>query len=852
MANEKIQIDVLVEAAKSASTVKELKKAMKDLRDAALEVGQDGGESFTRINKAIAGAKDRVDDINEAVRSMDPGAKAGAFISLGQSMAGAFSIATGAAGLFGAKQEYVQQALLKVQSAIAILQGVQAIADAKRDLGLVRGLALRGAEAAQLKISTALESKSVIVRGAATVAQALLNKTMLANPIFLIIGALGALVGAFAIFNSASQDSIAQSEALSKAYEKELESIKKLGDAKIAAAEFEQKLNKIRGASAAQQLADEKKVLDQKIANVKGELAVNKYLIDEKTKALSDLKDEELEKAKEEIADARKKNSQLLADFVAFNRDKAIAVEQYAADAKKKRDDEAKKEKDEADKKAKESSDKAKQYNDQRLKDNQQLQNQIADLNNAAIQDEEKREQNKLKLDTERKKKEVDNLKADAQLKVAAKAKIDEDAARQSNEIIIKYAEENSRTRLEAELALLEAEGQSTLAKQIEIAKLERDVIVNSTKTTQEEKLKALAEYDLKEKELFVDSLKSLEQQIKDNSATARLSKLTEYQQQLADLQKSRDEQLKVIDDAIKKEVEIATAQGVNPNDAKLAAEKKYLSDRELINDEYRKKQSELDKAETDKRIANFQNEFNGYAQAAQTTLTAIGDLYNARDEREKQAMEEKQEATAAAYDAQIATTTAAYDTEIASAKSAGLNTEALEKKKANAVKQAEYEKALAIYNQKKQQEVLEKKAFERNKKLQIAQALISGAVGAVNALSATPAPIMPIISMALATLTTVAAIAKINSTKFEGGGSVLQPPAVPNISADSITTAGEKVQSNIDTSSVAFNTSPITKTGDTLRANEKKQETLKVVVLQSDIADANANVARIENKNSF
>jgi hypothetical protein len=527
-------------------------------------------------------------------------------------------------------------------------------------------------------------------------------------------------------------------------------------------------------------------------------------------------------------------------------------VNQYAADSQKKRDEEAKKIKEDADKAAKESADKAKQYNEQRLKDNANLKKQIEDLDIAAIQNEQAREEAKIKLDAERKIKEVEALNGSAKLEAEAKKKLQEDLSRQLNEITIKYAEEGSRVKLEAEIALLEVEGQSTLAKKIELARLERDVIVSSVKTTQEEKLLALAEYDAKEKELYVTSLSELEQKVKDNSASLRVAKLTEYQQALADLQKNREDQLKVIDDAIKKEIEVSTAKGMDPNTAKLEAEKKYLADKELINDDYRKKQEELDAAASAKKIANFQQEFSQYAAAAQTTLTAIGDLYDARDQQDKNVLDEKAATQTAALDQQIASTTSAYDQEIASAKAAGLNTEVLEKKKANAVKMAEYEKALVAFNTAKQKEALEKKAFERNKKLQIAQALISGAVGAVNALSAAPFMPMAIIGMALATLTTVASIAKINSTKFDGGGAPLTPPAIPNISAESLNTAGQNAGSKIDTDSVGFNTSPITKTGDTLRENQKKQETLKVVVLQSDIADANSNVARIENKNSF
>lgn len=76
-------------------------------------------------------------------------------------------------------------------------------------------------------------------------------------------------------------------------------------------------------------------------------------------------------------------------------------------------------------------------------------------------------------------------------------------------------------------------------------------------------------------------------------------------------------------------------------------------------------------------------------------------------------------------------------------------------------------------------QEAIQKKSFERNKKIQIAMATIQGIQGVVNALTAAsvlPEPFGSIqkgIQAAVVATSTAANIAKIKATKFQGGGSV-------------------------------------------------------------------------------
>jgi len=92
--------------------------------------------------------------------------------------AGAFSLVQGSMALFGAESEDVEQAILKVQSAMAITQGVETITESAKS---VRAL------------GTAIQSTTAFQKVSAA-AQYVWNAAMSANPIGALVVAIGALL----------------------------------------------------------------------------------------------------------------------------------------------------------------------------------------------------------------------------------------------------------------------------------------------------------------------------------------------------------------------------------------------------------------------------------------------------------------------------------------------------------------------------------------------------------------------------------------------------------------------------------------------------------------------------------
>ena len=150
MADEVVSLELDVNVADGAKSVADLKKNIKELKDAALQAGESGNTALAqKYTAAAAKARDRVNDLNKAVASLeDAGSKLGAFTKLGGTIASGFQAATGAAALFGSSGKNLEKVMLRVQAATALAQGTQALADAGKELGIVKTIALTTATSA--------------------------------------------------------------------------------------------------------------------------------------------------------------------------------------------------------------------------------------------------------------------------------------------------------------------------------------------------------------------------------------------------------------------------------------------------------------------------------------------------------------------------------------------------------------------------------------------------------------------------------------------------------------------------------------------------------------------------------
>ena len=155
---------------KSKSLGAQLKEMKAELN--ALEIaGKQNTEQFRKTAAAAGQLEDQIGGVNSRVKALASSTpKLDAMISAATGIAGGFSVAQGAVSLFGDENEELSKALLKVQAAMAITNGLQAVAQ------------------------TLNKDSAFSVTGLG-VAQKFLNKAMNAFPLIFIITALAAVAG---------------------------------------------------------------------------------------------------------------------------------------------------------------------------------------------------------------------------------------------------------------------------------------------------------------------------------------------------------------------------------------------------------------------------------------------------------------------------------------------------------------------------------------------------------------------------------------------------------------------------------------------------------------------------------
>jgi hypothetical protein len=107
---------------------KQLREATQELQVARQKYGEFSDEAVNAAQK-VAGIRDEIDAANEAAQLFDPGKRFQALTTAATTAAGGIAAVQGAMALFGNQSEEVEKALLKVQGAMALSQGLSQLKD---------------------------------------------------------------------------------------------------------------------------------------------------------------------------------------------------------------------------------------------------------------------------------------------------------------------------------------------------------------------------------------------------------------------------------------------------------------------------------------------------------------------------------------------------------------------------------------------------------------------------------------------------------------------------------------------------------------------------------------------------
>lgn len=153
-------------------TEQSTKSLKQQLREATAEVAQmaekygETSKETIQAAKRAAELKDKIEDANDAIMAFKG---EGTFLATGkalQSVASGFAAAQGAMGLFGSESESVEKAILKVQSAMALAQGLEGLEDAGRAFTQLKTVALDAFNSIKAAIGSTGIGALVIALGA--------------------------------------------------------------------------------------------------------------------------------------------------------------------------------------------------------------------------------------------------------------------------------------------------------------------------------------------------------------------------------------------------------------------------------------------------------------------------------------------------------------------------------------------------------------------------------------------------------------------------------------------------------------------------------------------------------------
>lgn len=258
------------DAAKGLTT--QIENQTKQLALLLLE-GKQGSAEYQQLSKETAILRDAVKDATaEITRMASDTSNLDAVLSLAAGASGGFAAFTGAMELFGAESEDVEEAQKKLQAAIAITTGVQAIQNAVQKqsaimLGISR-LQMAALSKAQVynRLVTMQGTKATL---AATIAQKAFNLIAAANPYVLLALALVTVVGALVLFASNTDKSAKNQQKLNEAQkvwldylETEATEMNRVSNERVAQLNRELNIAKARNAS----LSETRKIEDEILA----------------------------------------------------------------------------------------------------------------------------------------------------------------------------------------------------------------------------------------------------------------------------------------------------------------------------------------------------------------------------------------------------------------------------------------------------------------------------------------------------------------------------------------------------------------------------------------------------------
>lgn len=760
-----------------------------------------GSEEYRKLQQELIQTNTQLRNIELSNEALDNEQLAGEL----KSVAGGFGDIAGGLQYIGVSSgsvEEIAQTIAKVEGITKLATG--AIEAYSSGMKVINALSARGATlqsvlatitgtktAAEVADTAALGAQTAATEGA-TIASNALNVSLLANPIFLLIAAIGAIVGALILFSSETEVAEDQNKKLNATLENQQGILDRSNEKLVRNAQNRIDILKASGADAEQVYKAEINLIDEQEKARKKTIAFEKNALAEKKRVYKQALEEENEELAKSIADEikqhRNKYLELKNQDGQYRVDKKIKTLEFNRSQAQAEADATQKENEDAEKKRKEDAAKYKASQEKKAAAQKEY-----DQNRLDAQRTQQDLENNLLKDGQDKDLKIQQTKYERLLEDTKKNdKLLGEAIKDADGKIIGYTGEKGE-----KLRVIEEQNKIDIQK------------INDKYTNEE--LKKQQEYNKLVREINQTEVEAAQQKIQDD-ADAKIQKLKDNATEEIKLTQEFQDQIKAITDKV-------TADKI---DVEVKANAK-------IAEEQKKTQDEINKAKIDALQKNIDEGGGLKAQKAlldeqmNQELSVVG-----LTEEEKDKIREKYRKKNKEAELQAVSETAGYAMQ-------GLNSIQGLSDSIFAAKMSKLEKGSAA------EEKVAKKQFEINKKIQIAQAVIQGVQAVLAAYSSGSAiPVVGAVTgplfAGLAAVSVAANIAKIKNSKFESS----------NASADTGTSGSGAVQSATSNMNLFGNSTNFNNGTGQQSAETNQTQTINVNVGVDEITSTQQNVQQI------
>lgn len=552
------------------TSVEQLDTAVAEL-EATLKQAEFGSEAFKEVQKQLIAAKSAKQDLDKSLEGRGAEKRLQGIIGLAEGVGGAFALASQTSALFGKESEELAKVQAKAQQAISVVMGIRAVKEGLLNSALERKIILERASAAGTVILNAVNKA--------------FNITLSLNPIGLIVIAVGLLVVGFLNLIGPIKKLMVQFDFLSKAADVVLGTLRDIGSFLTGGL--------ISDAATAKIEANASKA----IAALDDVASAGNKVIDAEKRRLSFLEasgatEEAIYEQKQKVTAAELK---LKTDAV----NALIRLQQKTGE-----------------------------LDEEQLKKLQELQKEVADINQTIVNEEAAFEKKK----ADDKQKAADDAKAKAK-EVADKAaeeakKRREEALEIEKEALVKAAELKNQAYLNG-IADEELKAQETLRLQQEAAdkelQIQIDLLAKKKALTKEEKAALTA---LNTELTNLNIVQGQETQaLLDTQAETRKQKEADFQAEVKGLRQQiflaniKDERVKAKESLnldVQNQIDAINQRKLTEEQKaeliKLVNEKSY-ADLLQLNKDFAKEDAEIDMAKLESKFANAQVQIDLVAQ---------------------------------------------------------------------------------------------------------------------------------------------------------------------------------------------------------------------------------------------